>query len=105
MHETTISWAKQKETEGGKPAPLHATAHKCLEREKDQDSDMHSHRQGYNTGRARGTFHGHRHAHGWAYENNNVKQLSVITAFSVKVGCMSMPVNLNEPNERDGDEN
>lgn len=74
--------------------------HRCLEREKDQDSDTHSHMQGSNTGRARQTFHGY----DLAYKNNNVKQLSVITAFSVKVGCMSMSVNLNEPNERDRDE-
>lgn len=56
--------------------------------------------QGYNTGIERGTFHGY----GWVYENDNVKQLSIMTAFSVKVGCI-MSVNLKEPNERDRDEN
>lgn len=74
--------------------------HRVLEREEDQHSDMNSHMQGYNTGRAKGTFHGY----GWAYESNNVKQLSIITAFSVKVGCI-MSVNLKEPSERDRDEN
>lgn len=75
--------------------------HSCLEREKDPDSDTHSHMQGYNTGRARGTLHGYR----GAYEDSNVKQLSIITAFAVKVCCMSMSVNLNEPSEWDRDEN
>lgn len=75
--------------------------HRCSEREKDQDSDMHCHMQGYNTGRARGTFH----RYGQAYEDSSVKQLPIITAFAVKVGCMSMSVNLNEPNEWDRDEN
>lgn len=55
---------------------------RCLEREKDQDSDTHSHMQGCNTGTEIGTFHGY----GWAHENSNIKQLSIITAFSVKVG-------------------
>lgn len=75
--------------------------HRCLEREKDQDSDMHSHMQGCNTGTEGGIFHGY----GWAHENNDAKQLPIITAFSVKVGWMSMSVNLNEPNKRNGDEN
>lgn len=32
------------------------------------------------------------------------KNFSVITAISV-MGCMSMSVNWNKPNDRDGDEN
>lgn len=98
MHETTISFSARKK-KNEETQYLFMQQYTQMFRERDHNLDMHSYMQGYSMEKQEG------YSTDMGEHGRTIMQFTIIIAFSVKVGCMSMSVSWNEPNERDGDEN